>query len=179
MQHLGMLHGKFHILLEPTDKPTAAGLERIEFQVTTNPGQSMGPLAKIASGGELSRISLAIQVITAGTGRIPCLVFDEVDVGIGGGTAEVVGRLLKSLSLQKQVLCITHQAQVASLAPNHLLVSKISDKKSTTSSVDLLNEKQRTNEIARMIGGIDITAQTRSHAKEMLAHGRSAQVEPA
>ncbi|MFV2057688.1 MAG: DNA repair protein RecN [Thiohalomonadales bacterium] len=179
LSHLGMQHGKFHVLLEPLEQPSAAGLERIEFQVSTNPGQTMGPLNKIASGGELSRISLAIQVITAGTGRIPCLVFDEVDVGIGGGTAEVVGRLLKDLSVQSQVLCITHQAQVASLAPNHLLVSKISDKKSTTSSVISLNEKQRTDEIARMIGGIDITAQTRSHAHEMLTNGRSIEAEPA
>jgi len=180
LQFLGMQHGKFFVKLEPLDKPSVSGQERIEFQVSTNPGQAMGSLIKIASGGELSRISLAIQVITANTGRIPCLIFDEVDVGIGGGTAEVVGRLLQNLSHNRQVLCITHQAQVASLAKQHLLVSKTSDKNSTSSSVVLMNKTQRTNEIARMIGGIDITAQTRSHAKEMLASGRaSKQTEPA
>jgi len=124
MHQLGMPHGVFEIALEPIDGLSIHGLERIEYRVTANPGQPVQALAKVASGGELARISLAIQVIAAGSGNIPTLVFDEVDVGIGGGIAEVVGRLLKNLSDNRQVLCVTHQPQVASLAHQHLQVSK-------------------------------------------------------
>jgi len=168
LQYLGMQHGKFDIAFETLDSPHRGGMERLEFQVSTNPGHPTGPLSRIASGGELSRISLAIQVVTAKTGRIPSLIFDEVDVGIGGGTAEVVGRLLRDLSKQRQVLCVTHQAQVASLAHQHLHVSKSSDKKQTSTRVVKLSKAERTEEIARMLGGLDLTEQTRSHAKEML-----------
>ena len=168
MRYLGMKQGRFEIALEPLDGLHRAGLERIEFLVSTNPGHAMGALTKIASGGELSRISLAIQVVTAKTGRIPCLVFDEVDVGIGGGTAEVVGRLMRSLARDRQILCVTHQPQVASLAQHHLHVSKQSKGDNTTTQVTPLQAEQRTDEIARMLGGIDITEQTLSHAKEML-----------
>jgi len=168
LSYLGMQHGKFDIAFENLDTPHRGGMERLEFQVSTNPGHPAGPLSKIASGGELSRISLAIQVVTAKTGRIPSLIFDEVDVGIGGGTAEVVGRLLRDLAKQRQVLCVTHQPQVASLAHQHLHVSKSSDKKQTSTKVVKLNQAERTEEIARMLGGVDLTEQTRSHAKEML-----------
>ena len=168
LKYLGMQHGKFDIAFETLDSPHRGGMERLEFQVSTNPGHPAGPLTRIASGGELSRISLAIQVVTAKTGRIPSLIFDEVDVGIGGGTAEVVGRLLRDLAKQRQVLCVTHQPQVASLAQQHLHVSKKSDKQQTSTRVVKLNKAERTEEIARMLGGLDLTEQTRSHAKEML-----------
>lgn len=168
LQTLGMKQGKFAVILQPLEEISPGGMERVEYCVAANPGQPMGPLNKVASGGELSRISLAIQVITARTGRIPCLIFDEVDVGIGGGTAEVVGRLMRSLSQDRQVLCVTHQPQVASLAHHHLHVGKHNDGKTTSTSITLLDKKSRTAEIARMLGGIDITTQTLSHAEEML-----------
>jgi len=168
LKFLGMQHGKFDIAFESLDTPHRGGMERLEFLVSTNPGHPAGPLTRIASGGELSRISLAIQVVTAKTGRIPSLIFDEVDVGIGGATAEVVGRLLRDLAKQRQVLCVTHQPQVASLAHQHLHVSKSSDKKQTTTRVVKLSKSERTEEIARMLGGVDLTEQTRSHAREML-----------
>lgn len=168
VQQLGMPNGKFHIEFTPLDDISPAGMERVEFMVTMNPGQPLKPLTKVASGGELSRISLAIHVITAATGRIPTLIFDEVDVGIGGGTAEVVGRMLRDLSSDRQVLCVTHQPQVASLGHQHLLVNKFTSKNTTNATVNELNLKQRTDEVARMLGGIEITSQTLSHAKEML-----------
>jgi len=172
MQQLGMKQGQFKIELESSEEFSANGLERVEFQVATNPGQPFKPMSKVASGGELSRISLAIQVITAGTARIPTLIFDEVDVGIGGGIAETVGHLLRSLSRERQVLCVTHQPQVASLGHHHLHVSKHSTDKTTHTRVIPLDAKQRTDEIARMLGGIEITAQTLSHAKEMIERGQ-------
>jgi len=167
---LGMKSGVFEAVLLETDNLSAHGLEKIEFRVSTNPGQPLKPLTKVASGGELSRISLAIQVITASKASIPTLIFDEVDVGIGGGTAEVVGQLLKKLSLKKQVLCVTHQPQVAALGHTHLHVSKTSTKNSTKTTIVTLENEQRTDEIARMLGGINITEQTISHAREMLSH---------
>jgi len=145
----------------------------VEFLVTMNPGQPLKPLTKVASGGELSRISLAIHVITAATGRIPTLIFDEVDVGIGGGTAEVVGRMLRDLSRDRQVLCVTHQPQVAALGHQHLQVNKFTSENTTKATVAPLNDKQRTNEIARMLGGIEITEQTLSHAEEMIQRSQS------
>jgi len=137
-----------------------------------NPGQPPQPLAKVASGGELARISLAIQVITVGTGSIPTLIFDEVDVGIGGGIAEIVGRLLRTLGHERQVLCVTHQPQVASLAHQHLQVHKQSSKKVTTTEVSALTAEARVSEIARMLGGLEITEQTLSHAREMIERGQ-------
>ncbi|MEH6558529.1 MAG: DNA repair protein RecN [Oceanicoccus sp.] len=146
------------------------GNEEVSFLVSTNPGQQPQPLAKIASGGELSRISLAIQVITAKTSAIPTLVFDEVDVGIGGAIAEVVGNLLQSLGERGQVLCVTHQAQVASKGHQHLYASKTASKQSVSTELLKLDDKAKIEEIARMLGGIAITDQSLAHAKEMLSH---------
>jgi DNA repair protein RecN (Recombination protein N) len=172
LHQLGMPHGRFEIALEPLETPSPAGLERVEYHVTTNPGQPFQPLTKVASGGELARISLAIQVITASSGAIPSLIFDEVDVGIGGGIAEVVGRLLRNLSDARQVLCVTHQPQVASLAHHHLQVRKHSGKKTTITEIAPLGIEERVDEIARMLGGLEITRQTLSHAREMIERGQ-------
>lgn len=157
--------------VEPLGEESAGadGIDDVELLVQTNPGMPMGPLHKIASGGELSRISLAIQVVTAQTSNIPSLIFDEVDVGIGGGTAERVGRLLQELGHHSQVLCVTHQPQVAALADQHLQVSKLSGSKTTRTQIRTLSNTQRTEEIARMLGGVEITQQTLDHAKEMLS----------
>ena len=176
MQRLGMKAGKFAIDISPLDAPSSTGMDRIDFQVSANPGEPLKPLAKVASGGELSRISLAIQVITAGTGRIPTLVFDEVDVGIGGGTAEVVGILLRNLSQSRQVLCVTHQPQVATQAHNHLRVVKYTEHNETQTDVIHLTLEQRVEEIARMLGGVKITEQTLSHAQEMLERASTASI---
>ena len=173
MQLLGMKHGRFQVDLQALDDFSAGGMERVEFLVNTNPGQVFKPMTKVASGGELSRISLALQVIIADKGRIPTLIFDEVDVGIGGGIAEIVGRLLRRLSETRQVLCITHQPQVAALGQQHLFVSKASSKNSTNSTVTNLEGEQRINEIARMLGGLEITQQTLKHAQEMIQSGQS------
>ena len=169
---LGMANGKFSISLESiTDGiPRAHGDDRVEFLVTTNPGMGLQPLRKIASGGELSRISLAIQVIGNKDKGIPSLIFDEVDAGIGGGVAEIVGRLLHKLAEQRQVFCVTHLPQVASQGDHHLLVNKLSTKTSTNTSVEELAADNRVEEIARMLGGMKITEQSREHAKEMLSH---------
>jgi len=148
--------------------PRTGGLEGIEFLVSTNPGQPPRPLAKIASGGELSRMSLAIQVVTAQTSSIPTLVFDEVDVGIGGGVAKSVGELLKKLGEKGQVLCVTHQPQVASQGHQHLYVSKSSGKDSTATQLHKLSQKERIEEVARMLGGENVSEKSRAHAKELL-----------
>lgn len=150
------------------DRFSANGLEEVEFLISTNLGQLAKPLAKVASGGELSRISLAIQVVTAQTSTTPTLVFDEVDVGIGGATGEVVGKLLRELGAKGQVLCVTHLAQVASLGHHHLQVMKSSTQHSTASQLHWLNQEERVNEVARMMGGITLTEQTLAHAREML-----------
>lgn len=174
MQTLGMSGGKFHIQL--SDKSydpitgegfTAHGLDQIEYQVSANPGQAVRSMNKVASGGELSRISLAIQMITAGMEPIPTLIFDEVDAGIGGGIAEVVGMHLRALGEQRQVLCVTHLPQVAAQAHHHLRVSK-SNKAGMQTAVSRLDDRERIDEIARMLGGIEITAATRNHAAEMI-----------
>lgn len=170
MQQLGMGGGRFDITLTPLDATASPhGQEGVEFLVSANPGQPLKPLNKVASGGELSRISLAIQVITAGQGGIPSLIFDEVDVGVGGGIAEMVGRQLRSLGKSRQVLCVTHQPQVAAQGHHHFYISKSSDKKATRTSVQVIEGEQRVAEVARMSGGIDISEQTLSHAREMLA----------
>ncbi|CUS40956.1 DNA repair protein RecN [hydrothermal vent metagenome] len=149
------------------------GIDDIHFIVQTNPGMPAGPLAKVASGGELSRISLAIQVVTAATSKVPSLIFDEVDVGIGGGTAERVGRLMRKLGNNSQVMCVTHQPQVAAQAHQHFQVSKVSGDEATHTRIRELSSKQRAEELARMLGGIEITSQTLAHASEMLALVRS------
>jgi len=172
MQILGMAGGKFEVRLTNKDKenPTPTGFDQIEFIVSANPGQDLQPLNKVASGGELSRISLAIQVITAQGKGVPTMVFDEVDVGIGGGIAEIVGQKMRKLGKQKQVLCVTHLPQVASLGHHHLLVKKDSDKDNTWTQITPLGQKERVGEIARMLGGLKITDQTLAHAEEMLAN---------
>jgi DNA repair protein RecN (Recombination protein N) len=141
----------------------------VEFMVAAHAGTAPRPLAKVASGGELARISLAISVITSSATATPTLIFDEVDSGIGGGVAEVVGRLLKRLGQDCQVLCVTHLPQVASQANQHFQVSKQSTDGRTVSSIDAMDAKARVEEIARMLGGIEITATTRKHARELLA----------
>ncbi|MGD8742187.1 MAG: DNA repair protein RecN [Granulosicoccaceae bacterium] len=170
MQELGMPGGEFDIALHA--RQTGAwhehGMERIEFLVSANPGQPAKPLTKVASGGELSRISLAIQVAAAHTTGIPVLVFDEVDVGIGGGVAEIVGRELHALAENRQVLCVTHLPQVAAQANHHLNVNKQVESGQTRTTLRLLDDEARTEEIARMLGGVKITEQTLAHAREML-----------
>lgn len=170
MQELGMATGQFKIALEPIDtqKPLENGSEKIQFMVCTNPGNPMQPLQKVVSGGELSRISLAIQVLTAQQDNIPTLIFDEVDVGIGGQTAAIVGKLLRQLGEFTQVLCITHQPQVAGCAHHHYQVKKASTKKSTNTQVQELSREERINEIARMVGGVDITDAALKHAEGLL-----------
>ncbi|MBI3344245.1 MAG: DNA repair protein RecN [Gammaproteobacteria bacterium] len=175
MQQLNMAGGSFEVKLEslPEEQYSATGKERVEFLVSANPGQPLKPLNKIASGGELSRISLAIQVITAQNGRIPTLIFDEVDVGIGGAVAEIVGQQLQALSQTRQVLCVTHLPQVAAQGRHHLQVNKQTGKGVTRISLKELSSAERADEIARMLGGVKITEQTRSHAVEMLAQAQS------
>lgn len=151
------------------DQSNRYGFDHITFAVQTNPGMPKGPLGKVASGGELARISLALQVVTAASSKVSSLIFDEVDVGVGGGTAERVGRLLQQLGKQGQVLCVTHQPQVAAQAHQHYQVSKISGDRATHTSLRLLKAEQRAEEVARMLGGVSITQQTLAHAKEMLA----------
>jgi len=170
MQDLGMAGGKFEIVLAPLpqDEISATGLERIEFLVSANPGQPVKPLNKVASGGELSRISLAIQVVIASLGRIPTLIFDEVDVGVGGRVAEIVGQLLRDIGGSRQVLCITHLAQVAALGHQHVRVTKDAKANETWIAVTPLSAAERIEEIARMIGGVEISKQTIAHAKDML-----------
>ncbi|MDH3309679.1 MAG: DNA repair protein RecN [Gammaproteobacteria bacterium] len=170
MQELGMPGGSFQVDLTslPEGETSAYGLERVEFLVSANPGTPVRALSKVASGGELSRISLALQVVAAGSGRIPTLIFDEVDVGIGGSVAEVVGRKLRALGRSRQVLCITHLAQVAAQGTQHVQVRKLTEGKDTLAEAVPLAERERTLEIARMIGGVEISKQTLAHAKDML-----------
>jgi DNA repair protein RecN (Recombination protein N) len=170
MQALGMAGGRFAVEVTTVDDDGVAGhgLDSIAFLVSANPGQPLMPLAKVASGGELSRISLAIQVATAEVGRIPTLVFDEVDVGIGGGVAEIVGRLLRRLGDSRQVLCVTHLPQVAAQAHQQLRVQKRAVDGVTLTEIQALAAAQRVDEIARMLGGTEITDTTRAHAAEML-----------
>lgn len=171
MQRLGMPGGRFSIQLSPqnSDSLQPNGLELVEFQVSANPGQPLKGLAKVASGGELSRISLAIQVITAQTSRVPTLVFDEVDVGIGGPTAEVVGQLLRRLGERGQVLTVTHLPQVAAQGHQHLFVHKQRGSEETRTAVATLDAEQRIEEVARMLGGLDLTDESLAHARKMLA----------
>ncbi len=169
IHELGMEQCIFDIQLftYDTEKPQFDGMEKIEFYVSTNQGNPLQALNKIVSGGELSRISLAIQVVTAQFSQIPTLIFDEIDVGIGGGVAEMVGSKLRLLGQSAQILCVTHQAQVASQAHQHFNVYKQTNNNNTTTSIKLLDEEQQIEELSRMMGGIEITEHTRSHAKEM------------
>jgi DNA repair protein RecN (Recombination protein N) len=170
LQELGMEGGKFVIEFESLSEEhySATGIDRINFMTSVNPGQPLMPMSDVVSGGELSRIGLAIQVLTAERSATPTLIFDEVDTGIGGGTAEVVGKLLRKLGEHCQVMCVTHLAQVAAQASQHIFVEKIKAKTHTASQVQRLDKKGRQHELARMLGGIEITESTLKHAAEML-----------
>lgn len=177
IKELGMPQGEFLVdcsALEDTT-PKLNGKDKIEFLVCANPGLPAKPLAKVASGGELSRISLAIQVTTSNDNTTPTMIFDEVDSGIGGGIAEIVGQKLRNLGLGRQVICVTHLPQVAAQAHSHLYVEKNNTTDVTSSSVRLLDNEERVEEIARMLGGIIITENTRTHAREMLTTGNKRQ----
>jgi len=175
MQQLGMHGGRFGIdCTDERDKPGPHGTDRVLFRVATNPGQPMAALADVVSGGELSRISLAIQVATANCGQVPTLIFDEVDVGIGGATAEIVGQLLRRLGEDRQVLCVTHLPQVASQAHRQMRVQKLTDGTTTETRIEALDATARIDELARMLGGVDITEQTRRHAREMIQAAQKA-----
>ncbi|WP_095159724.1 DNA repair protein RecN [Pseudomonas sp. Irchel 3E13] len=175
IQRLGMPGGRFCIELRAgnSDDLHPHGLEQVELLVSANPGQPLKGLAKVASGGELSRISLAIQVITAQTSRIPTLVFDEVDVGIGGPTAEIVGQLLRRLGERGQVLTVTHLPQVAAQGHHHLFVHKVRNSDATHTAVASLGKRERVEEVARMLGGIDLTKESLAHAKKMVVTSKA------
>ena len=175
MQQLGMDGGMFQVQVVtlPDDKLYPWGPQQIDMQVSANPGQAAQAISKVASGGELSRISLAIQVATIRCNPIATLIFDEVDVGIGGATAEVVGQLLRQLGEQHQVLTVTHLPQVAAQGHQQLKVSKLKGESETRTQIASLNEQSRINEIARMLGGVEITEQTIAHAREMIAQTES------
>ena len=164
-----MQGGSFAIDVDTGDEPGAHGNDEIRYLVSANPGQPPKSLGKVASGGELSRISLAIQVIMSESSQIPTLIFDEVDSGVGGGIAEIVGKKLRLLGNERQVLCVTHLPQVASQAHHHFRVEKSSQGERTSTAVFALDADERLEEVARMLGGVRITEQTRAHASEMIA----------
>jgi DNA repair protein RecN (Recombination protein N) len=171
MSGLGMPGGRFDISVRSLADGDARawGIDEIEFLISANPGQPLMPLSKVASGGELSRMSLAIQVIASDGSSIPTMVFDEVDSGVGGSVAEMVGRRLQELGDKRQVLCVTHLPQVASLASQHFRISKVTDGKATRTGIVALGKEERIEELARMLGGVEITQKTLEHAAEMLA----------
>ena len=174
MQELAMPGGRFEVALIVLAEPSAGGLESVELQVSAHEGQPLGPLARIASGGELSRLSLAVQVLLSGDASVPTLIFDEIDSGIGGAVAEVVGRLLQALSRHHQVLSVTHLAQVAVHARQQLRVAKHAGARGTFATVEMLGDDERLGEVARMLGGLKITEATKRHAAEMLQNARAA-----
>lgn len=171
LQNLGMPNAELEVCLQSLDSesPSLIGMESAEFLVSTNPGQDAKPMIKVASGGELSRISLAIQVITAQTSQIPSLVFDEVDVGIGGGVAKTVGQLMRDLGKTTQILCVTHQAQVAGQGHNHFLVSKLNHSGCALSQIRELADDEKVKEVARMLGGENLSDESLAHAEQMVA----------
>jgi DNA repair protein RecN (Recombination protein N) len=175
MSELGMAGGVLQVALEPAegDEPDAQGRERCELLVSANPGQPPRALRKVASGGELARISLAIEVATLGKDSVGTMVFDEVDTGIGGAVAEVVGQKLRALGTRRQVLCVTHLPQVAAQGHAHLRVSKHSEDDATRTRIDALDAAGRRDELARMLGGVEITRETRAHAKKMLEQAQA------
>jgi DNA repair protein RecN (Recombination protein N) len=168
MQQLGMQGGRFEVQLQTLDAPAQHGLEEVSFLVAGHEGSTPRPVGKVASGGELSRIALAIAVTTSELGEAGTLIFDEVDSGVGGAVAETVGRLMKQLGQHRQVLAVTHLPQVAACADHHLLVSKAAAKGQVSSQVRGVNGEERVNEIARMLGGEKLSATTLAHAREML-----------
>ena len=168
MQTLGMAGGRFLIdINQANGEPAAHGFDAVEFRVTANPGQPLRPLAKVASGGELARLSLAVQVACSAKDA-RCMVFDEVDSGVGGAVAEIVGRELKALGFSGQALCVTHLPQVASQGHHHLRVAKLTDGKTTRTTISELTMDERAEELARMLGGMEVTGKAREHAREML-----------
>ena len=169
MHELGM-GGKFDITVDSVEdsKLHSFGMDKITFIVSTNPGQPLRPITKVASGGELSRLSLAIQIIASKDNGVPTMIFDEVDAGISGGIAEIVGKLLNSLAEHRQIFCVTHLAQVASCGNNHLRVIKNTNKGETYTQVINLPEQERIDEIARMLAGKEITNESRANAAQML-----------
>ncbi len=171
--HMLAINGEFKINLTKLSQYASYGLEQIEYQIAFNKGMELKPLAKVASGGELSRTALALYVILSTHNPPEIIIFDEIDVGIGGKVAEIVGKLLAQLGLSKQIICITHQAQTASCGNNHMVVSKIDTDDRTISQLDYVNNNARINEIARILGGINITDTTLKHAREMLEHART------
>ncbi len=174
MQDLAMKGGRLEIALLPLAAPASYGCEQIEFRVASHPKQPLGPLARVASGGELSRIALAIQVVTSEVGAVPTLIFDEVDAGIGGAVAATVGQLLQALGTRRQVLCVTHLPQVAAFADAHFRVTKRGDATSVHAEVEPLAGPARVEELSRMLAGSAITAKTRAHARELLDQHRRA-----
>ncbi len=174
MQHLAMTGGRLEIALEPLATPASYGVEQVEFRVAGHPKQPLGPLAKVASGGELSRIALAIQVVTSEVGAVPTLIFDEVDAGIGGAVAATVGAQLQALGARRQVLCVTHLPQVAAFADAHFRVTKLGDADAVRADVAPISGAARIEELARMLAGSAITAKTRAHAKELFLRHRRA-----
>lgn len=173
MQDLAMDGGKFAINLLPNVPYHPYGNEAVEFTVSANPGQPLQPLGKVASGGELARISLAISVILSMRSSLPTLIFDEVDTGVGGAVAEMIGRHLQNLSIGRQVFCVTHLPQVASFGHHHFVVAKTKGETSTTTAIRALNDKGRIDEIARMLGGVKLTDATFDHAREMIESNRA------
>jgi DNA repair protein RecN (Recombination protein N) len=171
IKELGLPHGRFQVTIKrkTRERADAAGLDQIEFQVSLNPGQDFGALSRVASGGELSRISLALEVVGVGATSVRTMVFDEVDAGIGGGVAEMVGRRLAEIAQTRQVLCVTHLAQVASQSQKHYRVVKLTDGQTSRTNVRALSNADRVEELSRMIGGVEITERTRAHAQEMIS----------
>ena len=178
LKELGMPTGEFRVRIEtkPEKKADISGIDDIEFQVQINPGQDYAPISRVASGGELSRISLALEVVATNASPIPTFVFDEVDTGIGGGVAEIVGRRLRQVAQHRQVLCVTHLPQVASQGSEHYRISKLTDGKSSRTQVRHLSADERIEELSRMLGGVKITAATRAHAKEMIKQAAGAEL---
>jgi DNA repair protein RecN (Recombination protein N) len=172
MHELAMAGGRFEIALAPTAEPASHGLESVEFAAATHPKQPPGPIARVASGGELSRLALALQVVLSEVARVPTLIFDEVDVGIGGAVAATVGAALRDLGAGRQVLCVTHLPQVAACADHHYRVIKVGKRDRVATELAPLEGNERVEELARMLGGHEITAKTRAHAKELLAQQR-------
>ena len=173
-----MAGASFEVSLQAAATPTAHGLEQVEFLFAAHAGAEPRPLAKVASGGELARVSLALQTATSAVAAVPTLVFDEVDTGIGGRVAEIVGRMLQGLGRKHQVLCVTHLPQVAACADHQWQVTKTTRDAASTSQVAVLDAAARVEEIARMLGGVQITDTTRRHAAEMLAGAKSPNAPP-
>jgi len=172
MQELAMAGGKFEAVLERGEEPARFGHEGVAFMIATHPKQAPGPLSRVASGGELSRVALAIQVAASEVGNVPTLVFDEVDTGIGGAVAATVGRMLQSLGERRQVLCVTHLPQVAAHADHHFRVVKTGDRSQVSSELAQLSAGARVDELARMLAGTEITTKTRAHARELFEQHR-------